>query len=101
MGTSGGSNPQVVRHGNGATGLMQCNTAHMNSVNLGHVCARCVGGPRNGDTYDLDVEPADTSGIQAMIASGGRSLAERYRLIDQETTTGERILVYIGEPRAW
>ncbi len=63
-----------------------------------HVLARCVGGPRNGDLCNLDVESTDARGMKAIAACGGRLLAERYRLIGMRTTTGERILVYIGEP---
>jgi hypothetical protein len=61
-------------------------------------CPLC-GRPRYGTLYDLEVAPHDREGLEAMKARGGTTLAERYRLIDRETTTGERILVYIGEPR--
>jgi len=77
--------------------LAMSNTAFMGSIPRIH--ARCVGGPENGALYDLEVSADDPEGIEAMRIHGGSSLSERYRLVDRETTGGERILVHIGEPR--
>ncbi len=41
---------------------------------------------------------SDSDGIQAILSSGGRKFAECYRLVEQKTTMGELIAVYIGEP---
>jgi hypothetical protein len=76
-------------------------TARMSSSDMAmqRVRTRCVGGPKNGITYDLELSPDDTEALQAMRARGGTMLSDRYRLVEQRTTMGERILVYIGEPQ--
>jgi len=80
-----------------AFGLTVRDTARMGSIRRIH--ARCVGGPENGALYDLEVTPNDDEALEAMKIQGSKSLSERYRLVDRETTGGEAILVYIGEPR--
>jgi hypothetical protein len=75
-------------------------TARMSSSSeVARVRARCVGGPAHGDLLDLEITPADPKAVAPIRALGGSALAERYRLVDERTTTGEPILVYVGEPR--
>jgi hypothetical protein len=52
----------------------------------------------NGDLCTLELQATDPTGARAVTTYGGRSMAERYRLISERTTAGERILVYVGEP---
>ena len=62
------------------------------------VRTRCVGGPQNGIVYDLALSPSEQDQSAALRAQGAGMLSDRYRLTNQMTTTGDRILVYIGEP---
>ncbi|MGH2364860.1 MAG: hypothetical protein ACRDHX_09450 [Chloroflexota bacterium] len=65
-----------------------------------HIRARCVGGPRNGDLMLLLATKDDPDGVKSLQYHEGTIFTERYHLVDQETTAGERILVYVGEPPA-